>query len=338
MALPVLDKTWEIGIVESRSLGQGTNQQINRETMFLLKQSLVVGGAAPWVVEYSCDAVVAGVPGDGIDRWLDRGDCSFGDAGQDGTTNTSWIVLSQAGMGGFELMIHCDNGQAWTGNNSEIYYSPSAGFTGGGLLDAPPTATDQILLIGEGGAWLNGEWNSTIEREYVLYTYRSTDGSCTRIFAWDITRQVNTMHCQLDTIKNPIAELTYPFACVWFSSTGSAHEYAEYNDLAKHQMPSPVDGSAVPLFLTGDGYISSQGGQNVTGINDFTSEYDIYPMGIASNTLNKRGRFGEIFDMWWLPTSLLDHSTMPLTPSATREFMVVGDMLMVHDGSIPITF
>ena len=89
------------------------------------------------------------------------------------------------------------------------------------------------------------------------------------------------------------------------------------------------------FYLTSEG-VNAGGGQNNTLANDLSGEYAIYPMGLWSPTLNAVGRHGEVFDMWWIPTSLLTHSTMPLTPSATREFMVQDDMLMVHDGSVPI--
>jgi hypothetical protein len=341
MALPVLDKTWEVTIQEFRTLGFGDNKQLNREMMFQLKESLVNGGVTPWTVEYSYDGVTLGVPADGIDRWLDRGDVSFGNAAQDGTTNNSWIVLKQAGMlANFQLMIRCGPYAEEFATTAEVWFSPNAGFTGGGV-NTRPTATDEVEVMYGSGE--NDEWNFGVsfdaaEREAVMYTFRSTDGECTRIFLWNITNQRCSMHVQLDKVKNPIPEWTYPVICGWASSNaGSIHSYGVYNDAQNRLRTShPSGGGQMQLYLTSEGTATAMGGQNQTLANDLNGEYAIYPMGLWSGTLNGKGRHGEVFDMWWIPTSLLTHSTMPLTPSATREFMVHDDILMVHDGSVPI--
>jgi hypothetical protein len=339
MALPVLDKTWELTVTELRTLGFGISPQDNREAMFQLKESLVNGGVTPWTVDYSYDKVTLGTPGDGIDRWASRADVSWGDGTQDGTGNESWIVLKQAGMlANFQLMIRCHQNDTVYGSFIECYISPSAGFTGG-TASTRPSATDEVLIMQTSpDSWLNGfEYSATV-REHVMYTYRSTDGECTRVFIWNVTEQRHCMHFQCELAKNPIPEWTVPVICGWYAvAGGGVHSYGVYNDSQGSLFSvHPGTGGKMGLYLTGEGYISSQGGQNHTLANDLNGEYAIYPMGVASGTLNAEGRHGEVFDMWWIPTSLLSHSTMPLTPSATREFMVFDDMLMVHDGSVPI--
>jgi hypothetical protein len=340
MALPVLDKTWEIGIVELRTLGFGNSQQDMREAMYQLKESLVTGGAAPWTVEYSCDGVTAGTPGDAVDRWGSRADVSFGSVGIDGQSGISWIVLKQAGLlANFQLMIKCDSVDPTSATICEIYYSPNAGFTGGTTVDASgrPTATDEESLALPNSGWLHGATFNNSVREFILYTFRSTDGQCTRIFAWNVTEQRHCLHVQLDLAKNPIPEWTEPVICGWTATTATTlHTYGSYNDSQSLLKSSHPSSGAMQLYLTGEGYVASQGGQNHTLANDLNSEYAIYPMGVASLSLNAKGRHGEVFDMWWIPVSLVNYSTMPLTPSATREFMVFDDMLLPHDGSVPI--
>jgi hypothetical protein len=342
MALPALDKTWEINIQEFRSLGFGNSYQMTREMMFQLKESLVNGGVAPWTVGYSYNGTTLGVQDDAVDHWASRADCNFGHAVQDGTTNRSWIVLKQPGiLAGFELMIILGGTYAQDfGTQILCYYSPSAGFTGGGTGNDRPTATDEVeVLFGSNNNtnWIYGE-DYPVEKETVMYTWRSDDGACTRVFMWNVTNQRCMMHLQLDKVKNPIPEWTYPVLCGWASSNGgSIHSYGAYNDQATRIRSShPNDDSEMQLYFTSEGAVSSMGGQNQALANDLNGEYAIYPMGCWSGTLNAKGRHGEVFDMWWIPTSLLTHATMPLTPSATREFMVHDDILMVHDGSVPI--
>lgn len=340
MALPALDKTWELTVTELRTLGFGQARLDNREFLFLLKESLVNGGTTPWTVDYSCDGTVVGTPGDGIDRWGSRADVSFGANAEDGKTTESWIVLKQAGLlANFQMMIRCDSVDSATATILEVYISPVNGFTGG-TTGARPTATDEFNIIygnNNNRSWLHGSTYQDNVREYVMYTARSSDGECTRIFIWNVTDQRHCMHLQLDLAKSPIAEWTVPVICGWATSSGgTVHTYGAYNDSSVRLYSPHPSGGVMNLYLTGEGYISSQGGQNHVLANDLNSEYAIYPMGVASGTLNAEGRHGEVFDMWWVPASLLNHSTMPLTPSATREFMVFDDMLMFHDGSVPI--
>jgi hypothetical protein len=74
----------------------------------------------------------------------------------------------------------------------------------------------------------------------------------------------------------------------------------------------------------------------LTGQNDLTGDYEFYPMGLRSNTVGARGRHGERFDIWWVPTSMLNGMTVPLTPAPTREFCVFEDLLFPWDGTLPV--
>jgi len=348
MALPTLDKTWELNFYSFRSLQiNSQSHQDNREMMYLLKEALVTGGTTPWTVEYSCDGTTAGVPGDGIDRWNSRADVSFGHSTEDGKTTTSWIVLKQTGLlANFQLMIRCDNNFADRGGKAEIYYSPNNGFTGGTTSDAsPPTATDQIVLVVEAADWINNG-TSSLMRDYRWHVYRSSDGACTRIFVYDITLGRTDLQIHLERAKNPVAEWTQPVMCSWHAeSSVNTPSYGNYNDVARLIAPNP-GGGTMDLYLTSDGEVAAMGGQNMPYKNEIISGgwqnevqfYDIYPMGVFSPTVGARGRHGEVFDMWWVPTGLTYGVTFPLTPSPTREFMVHTNFLMVHDGSAPVVF
>ena len=339
MALPVPEKTWNKDLnIELRTLGFGNAYQDQRELMWQIKNALV-NLPVPWTVEYSCDGVTAGTPGDNVDRWTDRSDVSFGNTAQDGTTGVSWIVLKNSSLlTNFQLMIKCDSGWRLEGTDAEITCSPNAGYTGGTTADAsPPTATDQVVILTEGTSWSYQGAGQSVVYDYSMNVWQSSDGECTRIFLRNLTNQSEFLQIRLEKAKNPIAGWTYPFIAMWYRNTTSAFSYGGNNDLAQLKAHTPLDGGKTMTFYAScEGHLSSANGQAVTGKNKFTDEYEFYPMGLTSRTLNSEGRHGEVFGMWYVPTLMANAMTVPLTPSETKEFQVFGDILMVNDGTSPV--
>lgn len=339
MGLPVLDKTWFKNLnIELRTLGFGNSRQDQREAMWQIKNALV-NLPVPWTVEYSCDGVTAGVPGDNIDRWTDRSDVSFGDNTQDGTTGVSWIVLKQAAiLPNFQLMIKCDSEWGAQGTDAEITVSPVAGYTGGTTSDAsPPTATDQVSILAEGTEWYYQSGGIDTVFDSIMNVWQSSDGECTRLFFRNLTNGNEFLQIRFEVPKNPIPEWTNPFIACWLRTTGNAFDYARNNDTANLKAWTPTGGGGTMTFYSsGEGIISGQAGQYTTGKNDLSGDYEFYPMGLHSRTLNSVGRHGEVYDMWYVPTLMVAGMTVPLTPSETKEFQVFGDILMVNDGTDPV--
>jgi hypothetical protein len=339
MALPVLDKTWFDDLnIELRTLGFGNAQQDQRELMWQIKNALV-NLPVPWTVEYSCDGVTAGTPGDNIDRWTDRSDVSFGNAGVDGTSGVSWIVLKQSSiLANFQLMIKCDSEWSLQATDAEITVSPAAGYTGGTTSDAsPPTATDQVVVLTEGAEWSYQSAGASTVYDYSMNVWQSSDGQCNRIFFRNLTNGSEFLQIRFEVPKNPIPEWTNPFIAMWLRDTGNAFDFGSNNDAANLKAYTPTGGGGTMTFYSScEGIVSAMNPQFTTGKNDLSGDYEFYPMGLHSRTLNSVGRHGEVFDLWYVPTLMVGGMTVPLTPSETKEFQVFGDMLIVNDGTSPV--
>lgn len=341
MGLPIPDKTWNKELnVEFRTLGDG--KQDRREILFQIKERLK-NMAVPWVVQYSSDGVTAGTAGDLVDRWASRADVSFGDSGVDGQTGVSWMVMKQSAIStNFQIMFKCERSNPAGAGNLEMHFSPADGFTGGTTGDTtPPSATDSIQVLGtsygQGAAWLDGtNASAPTTQDFILHFWQSSDGECTRIFAYDVTDVFNCMHVAFEKPKNPIAEWADPGFVIWYSPTSAANQFADFNDTSANCYANNPNGGEMKMLHTCEGYGAAMNPQNESGVNELSGDYEFYPMGLSSNTTLAGGRHGERFDIWWVPTSMLNGMTVPLTPSATREFAVFDDMLMVWDGTLPV--
>lgn len=343
MALPILDKTWNIDT--NVLVANSGNYIVDRRTaMFLIKDKLV-NMPIPWTVIGSSDGVTQGM--DAVDRWTSAAKVSFGDAGIDGTTINGWIVLQQTGIGPkFQILIGPSKYNVYAGV-ARISYSPVNGFgaanggtdPAGVVLHDYPTASDELVLYqgnNINSPWLDGQaQNRSGNPDFRFHFWQSSDGACNRIIARNILNTNNGLNIFFEKPKNPIAAWTNPVIAEWVSANTDRNTYALYNDAEGIGGNAP-SGGIMPLYATSEGAVSGALGQNITNANGLSGEWELYPQGLASNTNLYYGRHGSRFDVWWVSTAIPNGSTFPLTPSPTREFCVFDNMAFPWDGGLPV--
>lgn len=69
-----------------------------------------------------------------------------------------------------------------------------------------------------------------------------------------------------------------------------------------------------------------------TVASELDGTYPILPLAMACNVTGYRGRLGTIYDMWNIPSLLLEGDSM--TGTGAQKFVVMGDMLFPWDGSL----
>lgn len=346
MSLPTLDKTWNKDLnVAVRTLGVHSGED-RRRVMFTIKDKLV-NMAVPWVVVGSSDGVSSNMTG--TDLWTDSTKVSFGASGDpDANSNTSWIVLQQSAINpNFQILIGPSriNGQPRGAGDARISMSPKAGFgaanggTDGGVgAHVWPTATDEITILDWADRWLDGiGTNFPALQDFILHFWQSTDGECTRVTLYSATG--TPFNCNLiafEKPKNPIAEWTDPVIGMWNGDGSAAMTYALWNDNSARTYANNPLGGSMKLIHTCEGAVLGALPQNNPGTNLLSGEYEFFPMGLYSDTAGAAGRHGERYDLWWVPTGMLNGMTVPLTPSPTKEFWVFDNMLLVGDGTDPV--
>jgi len=343
MALPTLDKTWDID-TNNLVANSGNYTLDRRASMFMIKDKLV-NMPVPWTVIGSSDGVTQGM--DAVDRWVTAADVSFGNVTYDPSAINGWIVLQQTGIGPkFQILIGPSKFNTYAGA-ARISYSPVNGFgaanggtdPAGVILHDYPTATDELVLIvgnTTGSSWLDGHsQNRTGNPDFRFHFWQSSDGACNRIIARNILNANNGLNIFFEKPKSPITAWTNPVIAEWVASTTDRNTYANYNDAAGISGNSPA-GPIMPMYATSEGVVSAALGQTIVNANSLSGEWELYPQGLASNTNPYYGRHGSRFDVWWVPTPLPNGSTFPLTPSPTREFCVFDNMAFPWDGSLPV--
>lgn len=343
MALPLLDKTWNKDLnVEERT--GGVHAGTDRRNVMLTIKNKLIGMAVPWTVIGSSDGVTSNMTG--TDTWTDVTKVSFGSSGDpDPTANTSWIVLQQAAINAkFQILIAPTQINSRGGGAALIRMSPTAGFgtanggTDGGVGNQNvPTATDEIELNPANTGWLDNEvTNFPALQDFILHFWQSSDGECTRIGCYNaVGSPFNCNFIFFEKPKNPIVEWTDPVIASWAAAGGSVLTFARFNDVDIWTRSNDPGGGEMRFYNTCEGSVSAMNPQNLTGINQLSGDYEFYPMGLRSNTAGAQGRHGERFDIWWVPTGMVNGTTVPLTPSPTKEFWVFDDMLLVGDGTDP---
>ncbi len=327
MALPTLSKTWQI--VPSLQVGNSVSYALDCGDHFIkLKDTLIGFALNPWTVVSSCAKVGGSTWTAGaVDYWQASNEILWvTSTNPNVSANRSWIVLKQTALGSnFQLLIDC-LGQTGSSRNN-IYISPSAGFTGGTTL-LRPTATDEVRYMdndfARNGNPFSGAW---IGR---LHVWMTTDGECTRISLYRGNAQYSFW--SIEKPRNPYTGWSQPWVfCLSGSENISGRSVYGVQNTGSWYMSE--FGTAI---VTAEGAISGSSGTNFQAPDEVLpgAQKAIYPQGLASQTVGWRGaRKGQFFDQWWF-TGLSDMDTVP--DDASRQFVVIGDMLQPWDGSIPL--
>jgi len=106
-------------------------------------------GAPPvgsrWVMDHSCDSVVAGTGGDGVNRWGATFDDTKLVVSASGATAKSWAVLSSpVALTALGVPFYLTIGMQ--GGASGFYMAISKTLPSGGTVNVIPTATDTLVL------------------------------------------------------------------------------------------------------------------------------------------------------------------------------------------------
>lgn len=331
--LPSLSKTWRFQVNAATAAG-GSGLAACQNLMWAIKEALIGNGAwtdstgagaassGNWTVVSSSDSVTA----DGTDRWAAATNLIWAAAG----VAHSWIVLKQTGIGAnFQILIDLVNA---TPSNAYIAVSPSAGFTGGTIQNAP-TATDEVRLLST-STWggINAATAST------LHVLRSTTGACNRVL---ICRGgFNVGYWCIDALASAEpAGWTVPFMAMVSGNAASAASQSVYATIG-------AAGTSAIGYSYRNGYIATctigseysrqfgyMGQQTVA--NDIGASWYIGDMFVYSETPNNKGYLGKMFDQWWTSATLADSDTFPVA-GPTRNFCVFGDTVQPWDTSAPV--
>lgn len=304
MPVPVKSKTWQYNC-DNASPPQGSALLSNKRIFRLIKDAMIGFASSPWVVKRSSNAVVANTS----DNWASDSDIVAGGGAH------SWMVLEQAGIGpGFQVCFDLNSAGSTT---ASIIISPSAGFTGG-TTAARPTATDEIPLVNL-GTWTNN--GSDIQIRWSVM--QSTDGECTRILL--AAGGAIVLLAVLDKPASPVTGWATPGALWWSVTQTVAYYITTYNGRMRH---GSVIGS---LAMTVEGAAINAPSDTAWGNipNEISSEWSIFPLGIACNTAGARGRHAALADLWAGSIAVATGQTYPL---AANDFVQVGPLVLPWNG------
>lgn len=312
--LPALSKVWQFSL---STVTGGTETDKHRNWMRAAKDGMKGFASTPWTVLGSNDGVTAAL--DAVDRWISSATVPV----------NAWIVLKQTGIASnFQVCWH-NNFEAAGDHRNTLVVSQSAGFTGG-TTGARPTATDEVVVT------TNFTDVTTTNTDIRVNVLQSTDGRCTRIFAFQSGGVINFSY--LDRLHNPISALTIPW--IGYSNNRFGGTAAAYTDLLGTTGPAGQQGATTLAYrlVTGaisTGFVGVDAGPN-EGENELSSEFFVAPVGVASVTASNRGVMGELADFWAGSSSAVNGDTYPDT-GTFDQFIHVGGVILPWNLTVPVT-
>jgi hypothetical protein len=264
----------------------------------------------PLTVKGSSGSVAGrGAAMDGRDRWLDRTDIASNTSG-----NRDWFVVQTAG--GAEFLFWHDTSS--TSNQFEyatIVMSAELGFTGGALTTRP-TALDEYVYKNR-GFWTPSQGMQSDGGPWYGAVMMSADGQAFRCLSYGDPAKYRTGYgaTPLLIIMEPTVKTTPDTLIPWngnnnvvafiLTNYGQTPLYADINDVALMRVTIDKDSAAggpyvCGCYSTAEMATSAMLGQYTEkNVNRAQNEWEIYPMGLRSNTSPARGRIGRLVDMWW---------------------------------------
>ncbi len=341
MPLPVFIRTWQFQ-ANNAVAASGVVLTTGRNLLLAIKNGFLGTGA--WTdtanaatvatnnfsVDYSCDSAVAGVPGDGVDRWVAAANLVWAAGAH------SWIVLKQPALAGGTLYICIDLSTA-TVNQATIVIS-RAGFTGGTTL-ARPTATDEVVILSAGN-W--GMSSADAAQNWTIQ--KSADGKATRLIlcrgGWAVG---------LWFFEEPSTGLTWTqplFAYAFGTSTtapvSSQLVFANFFSNAsffsivsgrplKGGLAMPVYGTAATAVIATQAVVNDMGAAwPLMPVSGLVRDTYVYNSAILDGV---KGRAGAMVDFWWVPTALGEGDKMPA--AGTANIWILGDVAFPWNTSAP---
>mgnify|MGYP006971703393 FL=1 len=321
MALPTKTKTWNAAVLRQNPTGD--TREMARNIWYFIKDTLLTAG---WTVLNSCDASTYGAG----DKWTDATKLNW----HWSSAPFSWITLAApAGLSAdLELCIACSNtAGVWVGAHSslKIYWSQSAGFTGGNTTTRP-TATDELALRdgvynNDSGRWTNGDE----QVQNVIYTVNiaySNDGDFR--FALYEGGGIHILTLLLEEGENFVGAdwATPPIVgfCWRFGSWGQLND-ATYIRVRMNGNNTNVYGATL-------GYISAMIGQNQVLVNEVgDGGWPLDEIVLFSSTAGRRGKFGKLVDLYYTSDGVSNGSTFP--SDGSRQWVKFGCLVFAWDGT-----
>lgn len=319
MALPTKEKTWQYDV-------NSVQYTSYPALLYNIKRALVTFGTMPWAVSLSSDSITAGAG----DRWVSSSNVVW----NINTIPHSWIVLSQAGLGGFQILLECWRNSGGQSTSFRLFCSPNAGFTGG-TTSSRPTATDEIDLNCGGTLELCKNALTIIARLHVM---QSTDGQCTRWVVCMDGQQHNLV--AIEVPKSPSSGWSNPWVVVVGCNVYNSGQttdwltYARYNDLSTRSF-ARINSVTSGVYMACEGYGGATLGEQYTYPDDDTGEYPMLSVQLNTGTFGVRGaNKGVLYDMWWGSTIAATGDTYP--GDGTNQFAQFADVILPWNGSTPL--
>lgn len=280
-----------------------------------------------WTVYYSCDSVVAGVAGDGVDRWDTYTDLVWGNV----AGVNSWIVLYNA-TASLYLLLSCENSASDT-NTLDIWVSTSA-FTGG-TTAARPTSPD------EWNASVSATWGAGGSFSIRYHMMMSADGLAFRLFT---TRAQNLQGVWLfeplvDQVDNLEGDL---ITAVWGGTGGNALGANTFTQTAQN-IARKTGGPTILGVLTSEG---SRYASNIhatlahtdrptwNAISGRDQLFAIGAYGVNYTAVgDMRGKLGSIADLWFGNDLFVSGRSWP--GDYSRQLISLGPLVVPWPGLVP---
>jgi hypothetical protein len=335
MAMPTLERSYEFSV--NNALGGVSRDADNREYLLNIHNTMIGMSNNPWTVNHCCNAVAAGTPGDGINRWNSPSDLVWDEWDRTPMLPKSWMVWDLPTGG--QYLFCCFHNTA--GNQfctyAITYFSGEGLFSGGTTIDRP-TAPDELIHTGPGQYWGIGYNSAAVVKQHFIH---ATDGKQTIIITCYNNKAPHFLI--FGEVKDPVAGYTLPYFCYnYVGAAVSGLDRCLYTELLNSQMMSSkqaATGDAGNPFygrFTTEGWNADAVGQKITSPNDISGEWPLTKIGFFSTESSARGRHGRIADLWFTSTALSNGDTIEENPGApTWEFAVFGDLVVPWNGTIP---
>lgn len=326
MSLPVLTKTWQFDVNQPIG-GTGTELGDSKDILLKLKNSIVGFGTLPWTVVNSSDSVSVAAS----DQWATVANIIFAAPG----VAHSWIVLKQTGIAAnFQMLLDCGVSSIANGNNLRIAFSPSVGFSGGTITNAP-TAADQVWYNSATAADIQWRYDASGVSTGHMHISQSTDGQCTRIVM--CTGSKSPAAWIIDKPSPSVTGWTNPFV-VFIKATSILSEALAtfFNGGSPDPMLSYGAGVYFDMLASCEGEpATSAFVRDQTVPNDFDSSWNMIPIGLYSrHVATTKGRNAHFFDLWAGSTIVTEGTAYPA--DASRQFVQFGHIIFPWDGSVPL--
>lgn len=313
MALPTKIKTWSYTPCVQVP-GTGSITTIVQPMVLGIKNAIKAMSGV--TVKGSSNSVAAGM--DGSDRWsLSTNLVAAGNG-----VAHSWIVLTLANMGGVDLFIGWDSTQY---ENCRFKWSPGGLYTGGNTT-TNPTATDEQDPV----TTVDANSNQAQDRRYSVAV--TSDGSA---LWWWAARASTIGFGYLMQLASTVVAAPAVWTPAVFSWSWSTRPIA----ITTGTFKARATGSGSATNVTGAfgyetfGGSSTPGTQALTGTSDMNGSTGIMlqPLSFWSNTATAKGKYGNVYDLWYGLATAADGDTYP--NDATRQFVHVGVFVYPWDGS-----